>query len=101
MKRCRRIIPTALFGAVLAFGPTAVRAGSDSEAPPPVNESTLPTVAGGASCNPSADAERARKRDAALADLGRRLSAEQKPDPNYQVLNRSGQNYGSNGIQEE
>ena len=102
MKRCcRRIIPTALFGAVLAFGPAAARAGSDSETPPPVNQATLPSTSGGASCDPAADAERARKRDAALADLGRRLSAEQKPDPDYQVLNRSGQNYGSTGIQEE
>ena len=102
MKRFRRrIVPTALFGAVLAFGPAAARAGSDSEAPPPVNQSTLPSAPGGASCNPSDDAERARQRNDALADLGRRLSAEQKADPDSQVLNRNGQNYGSSGIQEE
>ena len=98
----RRILPTALFGAALLFGSAAARAGSDSEAPPPVNEATLPSAPGGASCDPAADAERARKREAALAELGKRLAEEQKHvGPDSGVLNRTGQNYGSTGIQEE
>ena len=101
-RRSRRILPTALFAAALAFGASAVRAGSDSDTPPPVNEATLPSAPGGASCDPGADAARARKREAALAELGQRLSAEQKKtDPDYQVLNRTGQNYGSSSIQDE
>jgi hypothetical protein len=95
----RRILSTALLGAALALG-GAARA-TDSEMPPPVNEATLPSAPGGASCDPAADAERARKREAALAELGKRLSEEsKKQDPDYQVLNRTGQNYGSSVQQE-
>ena len=100
-RRSRRLFPTALFAAALALGPAAAHAGSDSEAPPPVNQSTLPSAPGGASCDAAADAKRERTRDEALAELGRRLSAEQKADPDFQVLNRSGQNYGSTGVQHE
>ena len=66
-----------------------------SENPPPVTPATLPSAPDGASAVPTTSAERNRKREAALAELGKRLSAEQKPDADYQVLNRTGHNYGS------
>jgi hypothetical protein len=96
----KRMLSTALIGVALALGSAAAHAGSDSDAPPPVNQSTLPSAPGGASCDPGAAAEQAKKRETALAELGRRLSEEQKTDPDYQVLNRTGQNYGSS-VQEE
>jgi hypothetical protein len=100
-RRTRSLFLPALCAAGIALGSFAARAGSDdTETPPPVNAATLPSTPGGASCNPAATAEQNRKRDAALADLGRRLSEEQKPDPDYQVLNRTGANYGSGIVQE-
>jgi len=41
----------------------------------------------------AAQAEKARKRDAALAELGRRLDAEPKVEGEFRVLYRSGHNY--------
>jgi len=94
-RRIRDLLLAGLCGVAIASSSIAARAETPSESPPPVNEATLPSAPGGASCNPSDTAERNRQREAALADLGKRLSAEQKADPDYQVLNRTGHNYGS------
>lgn len=54
-----------------------------------------PLTATDATCtdDSAAQAEKARKRDAALADLGRRLDAEPKGDDEFRALGRSGFNY--------
>jgi hypothetical protein len=59
------------------------------------------TVAGDAPIcvDEATQAEQRRKRDAALADLGRRLAAEPVRPGNNRVLNRSGHNYGSRPVQ--
>jgi hypothetical protein len=94
-RRNRDLLLVGLCGVAIASGSIAARAETASENPPPVNEATLPSAPGGPTCDPAETAERKREREAALADLGRRLSAEQKADPDYQVLNRTGHNYGS------
>jgi type IV secretory pathway VirJ component len=94
-RRTRDLLRAGLCGVAIASGSIAARAETDSKNPPPVNAATLPSAPGGASCNAADTAERNRQREAALADLGKRLSAEQKADPDYQVLNRTGHNYGS------
>jgi hypothetical protein len=93
-RRTRDLLLAGLCGVAIASGSTAARAGATSENPPPVTPTTLPAAPNAASCSDDGDA-RARKRDAALVLLGERLSAEAKPDGDYQVLNRTGHNYGS------
>lgn len=93
-RRTRDLLLAGLCGVAIASGSIAARAETPSENPPPGNEATLPSEPGGPSCNPAETTASKRQREAALADLGRRLSAEQKADPDYQVLNRTGHNYG-------
>jgi hypothetical protein len=90
----RRHFLSLVCSAVIACTSIAARAETPPETPPPVTPATLPAAPNGASCSDDS-AARERKRDAALAELGQRLSAEPKPDGDYQVLNRSGHNYGS------
>jgi hypothetical protein len=97
-RRSRALFLAGLCGVAIAAGASAVRAETPSQNPPPVTPATLPSAPGGASCSDDSAAD-ARKRDAALAELGKRLSAEPKPDGDYQVLNRTGNNYGSGAIQ--
>ena len=94
-RRTRDLLLAGLCGVAIASGSIAARAETPTENPPPVNQATLPSAPGGPSCNPAETAERNREREAALADLGRRLSAEQQADPDSQTLNRTGHNYGS------
>ena len=99
MKRRSRVLFLAgLCGVAIASGAASVRAETPSQNPPPVAPATRPSAPGGASCSDDSAAD-ARKREAALAELGKRLSAEPKPDGDYQVLNRTGNNYGSGAIQ--
>jgi hypothetical protein len=79
---------------VIASGSAAARAETPPENPPPAPPATLPAAPNGGSGRDDS-AARDRKREAALVELGERLSAEPKPDGDYQVLNRSGHNYGS------
>ena len=90
----RRHFLSLVCSAVIASTSIVARAETPPENPPPVTPATLPAAPSGASCSDDS-AARERKRDAALAELGKRLSAEPKPDGDYQVLNRSGHNYGS------
>lgn len=90
----RRLFLALVCGAVIASAPAAARAETPPENPPPVTPATLPAAPNGGSCSDDS-AARDRKREAALVELGKRLSAEPKPDGDYQVLNRSGHNYGS------
>jgi hypothetical protein len=90
----RRHFLSLVCSAVIASTSIVARAETPPESPPPVTPATLPAAPNGASCSDDS-AARERKRDAALAELGQRLSAEPKPDGDYQVLNRSGHNYGS------
>ena len=92
--RSRRFFLSLVCGVSIASISIAARAEKAPENPPPVTPATLPAAPGGASCSDDS-AARNRKRDAALAELGRRLSAEPQPDGDYRVLNRSGHNYGS------
>jgi hypothetical protein len=91
----RRLFLSLVCSASIASTSIAARAETTPESPPPVTPATLPAAPDGASCSSDDSAARNRKRDAALAELGKRLSAEPKPDGDYRVLNRSGQNYGS------
>jgi hypothetical protein len=93
-RRTRDLLLAGVCGVAIASGSIAARAETSSESPPPVTPTTLPAAPNGASCSDDSEA-RARKRDAALVLLGQRLSAEAKPDGDYQVLNRTGHNYGS------
>ena len=98
-RRSRELFLAGLCGVAIAVGASAVRAETSSQNPPPVTPATLPSApGGGASCSDDSAAD-ARKREAALAELGKRLSAEPQPDGDYQVLNRTGNNYGSGAIQ--
>jgi type IV secretory pathway VirJ component len=90
----RRLFLALVCSAVIASGSAAARAETPTENPPPVTPSALPSAPNTASCSDDRAAE-ARKREAALVELGKRLSAEPTPDGDYQVLNRTGQNYGS------
>ncbi len=90
----RRLFLALVCGAVVASTPIAALAETPNADPPPVTPATLPAAPNGASCSDDS-AARDRKREAALVELGKRLSAEPKPDGDYQVLNRSGHNYGS------
>jgi len=93
----KRVFLSMLCGAAIAAvgGPVRAEAPSDTT-PPPVTSSALPTTSHEASTCPNDDsAERDRKREAALVQLGKRLSEEPQPTGDYQVLNRSGYNYGS------
>jgi len=90
----RRLFLALVCSAVIASGSAAARAETPSENPPPVTPATLPAAPTSASCSDDRAAE-ARKREAALVELGKRLAAEPKPDGDYQVLNRTGHNYGS------
>ena len=94
-RRTRDLLLAGLCGVAIASGSIAARAETASENPPPVNAATLPSAPGGPTCNPAETAERNREREAALADLGKRLSDEKQANPDYQVLNRTGHNYGS------
>ena len=97
MKRIHRLA-AVLLGIAIAAAPVAALAAEDAESQPSVNVSDLPTAVNdeGASCKDDDSAERAAKRDAALAKLGERLTEEaaQMKDGD-RVLNRSGANYGS------
>jgi hypothetical protein len=90
----RRLFLSLVCSAVIASTSIAARAETPPENPPPITPATLPAAPNGASCSDDS-AARARKRDAALAKLGKQLSAEPKPDGDYQILNRTGHNYGS------
>jgi hypothetical protein len=90
----RRLFLALVCSAVIASGFAAARAETPHENPPPITPATLPAAPNGSSCSDDS-AARDRKREAALVELGKRLSAEPKPDGDYQVLNRSGHNYGS------
>lgn len=90
----RRLFLSLVCSASIASTSIAARAETAPENPPPVTPVTLPAAPNGASCSDDS-AARERKRDAALVELGKRLSAEPQPDGDYQVLNRSGHNYGS------
>jgi hypothetical protein len=90
----RRLFLALVCSAVIASGSAAARAETPPENPPPVTPATLPAAPNGASCSDDS-AARDRKREAALVELGKRLSTEPKPDGDYQVLNRTGHNYGS------
>jgi hypothetical protein len=90
----RRFFLSLVCSAVIASTSSAARAEATPENPPPVTPATLPAAPNAASCSDDS-AARDRKRDAALADLGKRLSAQPQPDGDYQVLNRTGHNYGS------
>jgi len=93
-----RVLLSILCGAAIAMSAGPVRSETPSETvPPPVTSSALPTTSHGATCNDDT-AARDRKREAALAELGKRLSAEAPPSGDYQVLNRSGHNYGSRSV---
>ena len=96
----KRVFLSMLCGAAIAAVATPVRAESPSETtPPPVTSSALPTTSHDATCTDDT-AERDRKREKALADLGKRLSEEPAPKGDYQVLNRTGHNYGSRSAEQ-
>jgi hypothetical protein len=98
MKRTHRLAAVVLLGTAIAAGPVAAFAADDAESQPAVTVSDLPTAVNdeASSCKDDDSAERAAQRDAALAKLGERLTAEaaQMKDGD-RVLNRSGANYGS------
>lgn len=96
----KRVFLSILCGTVIALSAGPVRSANPSETqPPPVTPSALPTAYHDATCS-NDTAERDRKRDAALAELGRRLSEEPPPSGDYQILNRSGHNYGARSLGE-
>jgi hypothetical protein len=91
----KRAFLSILCGAVIAISASPVRSETPSETqPPPVTSSALPTTYHDATCSDDT-AARDRKREAALAELGKRLSEEPAPSGDYQSLNRSGHNYGA------
>ncbi len=93
----KRALLFILCGAVITIG-APVRSESPSVTqPPPVTASALPTTSHGATCSDDT-AQRDRKREAALVELGKRLSEEPAPGGDYQVLNRSGHNYGASSV---
>src|SRR5262249_14747520 len=79
----------ALAALALAAAPLVARSeGSAAGADPNATTSS-------GTCQDDHKAERERERDAKLAELGRRLSAEPKPAQGDGVLVRTGWNYGS------
>ncbi len=94
MRRSRSLFLAGVCGVAITFASIAARAEASSETPPPVTPTALPAAPNAASCSEDSAAE-ARTREAALVQLGKRLSAEAQPDGDYQVLNRTGHNYGS------
>lgn len=96
MSRSRRIRSSMLSAAIAAglfCTATAASAGKTEPAGQPA--SPPPVAAASPDAQTCADpaAERA-KRDAALAELGRRLAAEPAVPGEFRVLNRAGHNYG-------
>lgn len=83
MTRSIRLLASAALIALLGIAALPASAG-EMPSPDPVN------------CD-DADAKAAAdlKREAALAELGRRLAAEPQDDGEVRVLNRTGHNYGS------
>jgi hypothetical protein len=94
----KRMFFSIICGAAIAIsaGPAHSETLSDA-APPPVTASSLPTTSHPATCDDDT-AARDRKREAALVELGKRLSEEPPPSGDYQILNRSGHNYGSRSV---
>jgi hypothetical protein len=91
----KRVFLSVLCCTAIAAVANPVRAEAPSETtPPPVTASSLPTTSHEATCSDD-DGARTRKRDAALVELGKRLSAEPAPTGDYRVLNRTGHNYGA------
>jgi hypothetical protein len=86
----RRLLFAAVAG--LALGAASARAGETSAAASPPSAPTA--AAADAEICPDTSVEDA-KRDAALRDLGERLTALPPPPSGYRVLNRTGLNYGS------
>lgn len=90
----KRVFLPILFGAAIAIGAGPVRSDTPSNTAPQPLGAALETASHPVSCSNDA-AARNRKRDAALADLGKRLTEQPPPSDDYKVLNRTGQNYGS------
>ena len=93
----KRVFLLIVCGAAIAIGAPARSETPSETAPPPVSSSALPTTSHGPTCNDDT-AERDRKREAALVELGKRLSELPPPSGDYQVLNRSGHNYGARSV---
>jgi hypothetical protein len=96
----KRLFLSVLCSAAIAAvaGPVSAEAPSKTT-PPPVTSSALPTTSHDATCSDDT-AARDRKREAALVDLGKRLSEEPAPKGDYQVLNRTGHNYGARSAEQ-
>jgi hypothetical protein len=92
-----RVFLSILGAVAIAMGAGPAHSETPSETPPPVTRSALPTTSHDATCSDDT-AARDRKREAALAELSKRLSEEPPPSGDFQVLNRSGHNYGSRSV---
>jgi hypothetical protein len=89
-----RAIALFLAGALAAAPCVAFAAETPKPAAPAATTSSEASAEGGVCLDEAALAAERSKRDAALAELGRRLAAEPVAPGEFRVLNRSGHNYG-------
>ena len=76
----------------------AVAADPAAPAQPAAAAAPAPTDPG-VCADDATKAAQQQKREAALAELGRRLAAEPPVEADFRVLNRSGHNYGARSVQ--
>ncbi|RIL03046.1 MAG: hypothetical protein DCC71_15755 [Proteobacteria bacterium] len=84
---------TAAFVAGIAAAASAAPAGTTEKAAAPATATAAATTADAATC--ADPAVETAKREAALAEVGRKLAAEPVVAGEFRVLNRAGHNYGA------